>query len=618
MKELNIWDKNTSPTQNLNNIILWNTHNIKNSSNIISITDIVENQSDTLKKKFLEIIFNFRKKKINNINLIKYFYIRKDFSYWWMTLINEKSNIAKSIYINDIIKIIALEMWLNENRINSITLYSNNKELGETISTLCKKLSIKLKIISDIVKLNKNDYQVNRFTKLFIIFYLIYYLLINIKLIKLKKLNFHKTKKSITIISYFFNFNKRLAKDGKFVSNYWSELIKLIENKEINSNWLHIYSANEGFSSVTEANFLLRKLNKKNINQFHFTQFSNLNFKKCIQIIKDSFKLHNLFLNFPNKNINISFNGSNTNYWPLFKSDFEKSFKYNYLVINMISFNFFEFLSSELNQQHKVIYLQENQSWEMPFIHLFNISSKATKIGFPHSGIRYWDLRYFDGKFNDNQKLDNKPKPDYVAANGPISEKFLIDDDYPKQNIVKVESLRHMHLLNKWSLKRNTDNKQKLNILILGDYSQNINYKMLKLLEKTYIFLPKNFNFIFKPHPSKENINYKLKNIKLNISIKPINILLKDTNVVYASDQTTSTNDAYYRGIPVIIFLNQQILNLSPLRNLPNVDFVDNNPELFADKIISNSNKINKVNYSDGFYLDKDMKYWNNLLMNIT
>ncbi len=109
MKELNIWDKNTSPTQNLNNIILWNTHNIKNSSNIISITDIVENQSDTLKKKFLEIIFNFRKKKINNINLIKYFYIRKNFSYWWMTLINEKSNIAKSIYINDIIKIIALE-----------------------------------------------------------------------------------------------------------------------------------------------------------------------------------------------------------------------------------------------------------------------------------------------------------------------------------------------------------------------------------------------------------------------------------------------------------------------------------------------------------------------------
>ena len=206
MKELNIWDKNTSPTQNLNNIILWNTHNIKNSSNIISITDIVENQSDTLKKKFLEIIFNFRKKKINNINLIKYFYIRKNFSYWWMTLINEKSNIAKSIYINDIIKIIALEMWLNENRINSITLYSNNKELGDTISTLCKNLNIKLKIISDIVKLNKNDYQVSRFTKLFIICYLIYYLLINIKLIKLKKLNFHKTKKSITIISYFHDY----------------------------------------------------------------------------------------------------------------------------------------------------------------------------------------------------------------------------------------------------------------------------------------------------------------------------------------------------------------------------------------------------------------------------
>ena len=618
MKELNIWDKNTSPTQNLNNIILWNTHNIKNSSNIISITDIVENQSDTLKKKFLEIIFNFRKKKINNINLIKYFYIRKDFSYWWMSLINEKSNISKSIYINDIIKIIALELWLDDNSINVIRLHSNNKELIQTISNLCQKLNIKMIINSDKKYAKKNSYFNIKFTKLLLILYLIYYFLINFKLVKLKNYSFNKTKKSITLISYFLNFDKTLAKKGILKSNYWTELTKLFENNNIKTNWLHLYSLNEGFSSVDEANLILKKLNKNNNeNQFHFTQFTNLNLKTCIQIIKDSFKLHNLFLKFPINKFNISYKGSNTNYWPLFRSDFEKTFKYNYLIINMIYFNFFEFLSLELNQQEKIIFLQENQSWEMPFIHLFDINSKSKKIGFPHSGVRYWDLRYFDGKLSYEQSKNAKPKANFIGVNGPISKKLLINDNYPDKNIINVESLRHMHLLNNPILKINYNNKQKLNILILGDYSNKINFKMLNLLDETSTFLPKYTNYYFKPHPSNLDFHFKLKNIYLNITKEQISTLINDINVVYASDQTSSSSDAYFNGLPVIIFLNQQILNLSPLVNMPNVDFIDNNPEFLAKKIILNSNIINNVNYSDYFYLNKDMKYWNNLLMNI-
>ena len=127
MIEINIWDKKISPPKYKGKTILWNDYNNSNQNNLISINNIIEKNQIFL-KKFLEIIYNFRLKKINEINLISYFLIRNKFSYWWMCLINEKSNISKSFYINDIIKLIALEMWLKENKVH-FDLYSNKKEL---------------------------------------------------------------------------------------------------------------------------------------------------------------------------------------------------------------------------------------------------------------------------------------------------------------------------------------------------------------------------------------------------------------------------------------------------------------------------------------------------------
>ena len=135
MKNIYIWDTKNAPTTNEKKLILWNEYNVYNNENYISIIDILEKKSSILKSKFLEIVSNFEKKNIKQINIIEYFFIRKKFSYWWMTLINEKSNIAKSLYINDVIKLIALEFWLQENKIDSITLYSDKNALAESIST---------------------------------------------------------------------------------------------------------------------------------------------------------------------------------------------------------------------------------------------------------------------------------------------------------------------------------------------------------------------------------------------------------------------------------------------------------------------------------------------------
>ena len=254
----------------------------------------------------------------------------------------------------------------------------------------------------------------------------------------------------------------------------------------------------------------------------------------------------------------------------------------------------------------------------MPFIHFFNINSNSKIIGYPHSGVRYWDLRYFEECSLFKNKDYLKPKPDYVAAIGPISKKYLVEENYPKDEVIKVESLRHMHLLDRKITPKKDKIKLNLKILILGDYSNEINLKMLDFLEKTSYFLPKNTNYVFKPHPSKTNFNHNLKNIKLNISKDSFDTLLKKIDIVFTSDQTTSSSDAYFSGVPVFIYLNQHLLNLSPLRGFPDVDFIYNNPKHFADRIIIKSKKVNIVDLNSSFYLNKDLKYWNNLLMNIS
>jgi len=286
------------------------------------------------------------------------------------------------------------------------------------------------------------------------------------------------------------------------------------------------------------------------------------------------------------------------------------------LIVNLINVSFYENLSYQLAQQDKIIYLQENQSWEMPLIHFLKYEGQSSLIGFPHASIRFWDLRYFFSyeSFNDI-KLNSKPRPHFVAVNGPVLKNLLISSRYPKNELINVESLRYFHLLKNSTIQKTKFiKKTSPTILILGDYLQANNFRLLSLLDKASYYLPFNTVYLYKPHPSLIKLNYKLKNIKLNISNVQLKTLLDQSNIVYSSNQTSASLDAYYTGTPVIISLFSEILNLSPLRNFSNVDFIDYEPKLLAKKILLNYNKIYHVDYEDYFFLNKDLKYWNKLI----
>jgi surface carbohydrate biosynthesis protein (TIGR04326 family) len=124
-KKVIIWDSSNSIPDKECLIILWNSHSDKKHKNVISILDLIDLESVLFRKQYLNFIWEIGETKIDNERVIDKLKFRKNFSYWWLTLITEKS-IYKSPHINDIIKLFALEKFINESEIDGFN-YENSK-----------------------------------------------------------------------------------------------------------------------------------------------------------------------------------------------------------------------------------------------------------------------------------------------------------------------------------------------------------------------------------------------------------------------------------------------------------------------------------------------------------
>ena len=139
-----IWDDVNSP-ENLEGLsfIYWSkSFSLENSS--FSITDILEKNSDRYKSFYLEFVLELGISEHNGKSVIDLLAFRPDFSFWWMTLIAQKNNWAKSPQINHILKLMVLEDWLNRNKCKKLFINTRNFELFRSISKLCKTKDIKL------------------------------------------------------------------------------------------------------------------------------------------------------------------------------------------------------------------------------------------------------------------------------------------------------------------------------------------------------------------------------------------------------------------------------------------------------------------------------------------
>lgn len=624
MPRLLIWDSNDEPpeTNEADLTVCWRGYRLFDDEGITSILPIVENNAEEVRQAYLTWVQNIADCSIRKKSVVRHFNIRKNFSFWWTTLISEKSNFSKSPQIDDIIRVIAVEKFLfNPAVFDEIEVYSNKKSLAFSFKNLVTKYGL----VFQWKKIKPTPASRKKFSLMFIFFRLpsflqaviwsghYFYNRWSFRGIELEKWSLSQA--DLTFISYFFNLEKNAVSRGIFRSNYWASLPESISVAGKETNWLHIFVKDKNFSNSQEVIAALKKLNsREQFRQNHIVLESFLSLKVVAKSFFDwgFVILRAMFVGNRLKNIR-----SNIVLWPLIEEDWKESFFGVTSISNIIMLNLFENAFSKLPTQNQGIFLLENQGWEMAMCSAWRDSGHKSIIGCPHSTVRFWDFRhFFDNRIFDGSLVINAPPlADRIAVNGPVARAAFINNGFPANRLVDVEALRYLYLedlrLRQKSLKKIS---RPLRLLVVGDYVASHTHCQMTLLSQLDSSVLNSLSIVAKPHPATPIDPALYRDLEFSISELNVSELLLNSDIVYASALTSASVDAFCSGLPVIVALDPSSLNLSPLRNCPGVLFISSTDELReALRQLEQSEEYLHEN-EPFFYVGSNLDRWRQLL----
>ena len=604
-----------SQVGNVGITLLWSGFAEIESSEIISMPHFVEENALSLRSRYLAWIFELGEIRIKGKRVVDYLEIRSGFSYWWMTLLSEKS-IFKSPQIFDAIKLFALEDIQKEIESAKIILTSANKKLARILEKWCYEKNVKFEwhhlveekiTTSTLLRVYRSLPQT-----LLATLGLLRHVLQRFPFIQKYKVNIKNA--DITLVDYFINLGIEAPKSGIYLSNYWTELVTFFRNKEVSTNWLHIYVPHGKFNTPSAATELMDRFNRSSGNkENHVILNGVIGFPMAFRIFKDYLKV--VRAAFRLKKIKAYFRplNSSLDLWDLYEEEWIKATCGNIAMISLINLNLFEKLFAEINKQKLGIFLLENQNWEIAMTYAWKKYGHGRLIGVQHSTVRFWDLRYFHDARNYEQKRNNPlPMPDHVALNGPVAMNEYIKGLYPQKQILEAEALRYIYLANKYKEPVNQRPTIGLKILVCSDIDSGASHEMMRWLEKIYINLPANTTVNVKSHPAQDISPENYPNLPLVIIDEPLSNILWNYDVVYVSYITSAAVDAYYSGLPVIQVLNGAAFNMSALRGLEGVTYVTGPMELAT--ALTSAFKKKSVLEESYFYLDADLPRWRSIL----
>jgi len=283
-------------------------------------------------------------------------------------------------------------------------------------------------------------------------------------------------------------------------------------------------------------------------------------------------------------------------------------------VWNCLVLGLLEETLRRLPRQQMGVYLQENQGWEMAFIHAWREAGHGCLIGVQHGTVRYWDLRYFfDPRSYVRSGRNGLPLPDKVALNGPAAIAAYREGGYPEDQVVELEALRYLYLITQRDARTQApDVSSALRVLVCGDILPDVSQQMMEWLERAASHLPANTRYTVKPHPACAITPSDYPSVPLHMTDAPLSELLANCDVVFASNITSAAVDAYCSGAPVVQVLNGSTFNMSPLRGLAGVVYIGNPVEL-ADAL-RNARSRERVVPGPYFCLDSGLPRWRKLL----
>ena len=609
-----IWDSEEPVTDSDAIVVKWNGYEETDGS--VSIFRYINDNKTALKEKYVGWIQQLGQFRVDGLTVEEHLRIEKDFSLWWMSLLVEKS-IWKSPAIANAIKIFALEEIILKYSPATVSLVSGNPKLQKVVKDMCavlqKDYDYKYTPRKSRRGLNLREIYDNLPLLLKAVIYFTVYILSHRPFRKMKKKEWHDGNRNIFFCSYFFNIDQDRAAKGEFLSFYWHQLHEIIREAGYTTNWLQIYVKNERIKTAGQAVEMANRFNadsnRQGVHAFHDQYISS-------SVIRKTFSRY-LRLYFLKKKLNVkaAFTpvGASFSLWPVLKQDWYESVAGAVAINNLLSHALFDKAMAEVPYQRKGFYLFESQAWERAFIAAWRRNGHGKLFAVPHSTRSFWDLRFQN---STTEMTASIPEADFIAINGNASRSVFLAEHYTPEKLVPCEALRFGHLMQYSSdvVKNGKKTGRPVRLLVLGDYLGIETVRILKQLERIAPHISFPVSFAVKPHPNHTVSGADYPGIVLEVVTGQIGEVLANFNIAYASNTTSAAVDAYLAGLKMLVSLDEDQLNVSPLVGNSDVFFVRSDKALLDALTNMSELQINDSRDVDFFYLDPAFSAWKKLV----
>jgi surface carbohydrate biosynthesis protein (TIGR04326 family) len=616
VEHLTLWDSSNEPSVNEGVVFRWNGYSQTDS--IHSLLQYVETHDKRLRQKYLAWIHELGESQVANRRLVDHLAIAEGLSYWWMTLLAEKSP-WKSPSISDAIRLLALEEIIVERKPIGLRLVSADPRLNETVGDLCRNLNVGY----EWQQLGRSRLRHWRIAEIYrripqpaqALISLARHLCARWSLKRADKSGWFDGDRALFICSYFFHLDEPSCMEGRFHSRLWEGLPKLLRDTGFGTNWMQHYLPSSSVPNARVAKQWLRRFNRQDPEAaFHCFLDAYLSPRIVFRVLYRWLKLNQIHWRLRDIKGACTPHGSSLSLWPIVRRDWQASLCGTVAISNLLWIELFDAALGKIPRQLKGFYLCEGQSWERALIYAWRKHSHGKLIGVAHSTIRFWDLRYFADtrtiRSSDKYRL---PQPDLAALNGKAAIEAFIGADYPADAIAPCEAIRYEYLTE--MRQRPVPRKSELiNVLILGDIALASTIKLLRLLEAAIERTPTRFKYTFKPHPNCMVKAGSFPSLRLFVLTNALGEIMRDFDIAYCSSSTSAAVDAYLAGLPVVVMLDGTELNFSPLRARPGVCYVSTPTELAAALQTNCNVSFGERNRMDFFFLDPQMPRWKHLL----
>ena len=586
----------------------------------VSVLRYVEENAEALRERYLSWVDELGETLVGGRRLVDRMAVGSTgFSLWWMSSIVEKS-FWNTPTMATVVRLLALDDLVEGEAPGSVLVVSDRAEVRQAVQRLCRRRGVRCRSeqAGSVPRWEGlGRWAVGRSPRPARAFRALYDYAAKGRPVRGRRPHrWDDSSSSIFLLSCFGHLTADEAAAGRFDSRYWQGLYGVFRDAGVSTNWLQYFVTSSDVPDLATAATWLDEIDANPVDQGNHALLESYAsprlharaFGRWLRQVPSTIPLRALGRRGFGPDLHEVL-------WPVVRDEWLDDLRGARSMHHQLWLAIFEAACGDLPIQQRGLYLYEGASWERAFVHAWRAAGHGELIGVPHATIRFWDLRYYvHPRTRDRTGPHALPQPDRLVRNNVTASAAFEAVDYPEARLVDCESLRYAHLIGIEASERSPCPGGPLRVLVLGEVRVSAMRKMLRMLAEALPHLGFEVELALKAHPNSPVRAEDHPGLDFRSVGGPLSDLVDDFDVAFSSNGTSAGVDVLLAGLPVVVWLDEDDLNLSDLRGLPGVGFVGSPGDLADSFRGIRTGEVRAPSAPVFFTLDAELPRWRNLL----